>query len=102
MKDYIQQALRTESKPNLSLMGRMNEHARAVHAIFGLLTEIGELTDQFKRHIFYQAPLDLSNANEEVGDVLWYLAIMMDHVGIDFEACMEANIRKLRARYPNK
>ena len=85
MKDYIEQALRTESKPTTDLLMRLSDHARAVHAFMGLMTEVGELVDNYKRHIFYGAPLDKSNAAEEGGDCLWYLAILFDSIGIDFE-----------------
>lgn len=102
MKDYIEQALTTEAPISLDLLERMRIEARAVHAFFGLLTEIGELADAFKRHIFYGKDLDLTNVDEEIGDVLWYLAILMNHCNVDFESCMTRNIAKLRARYPNK
>ena len=100
--EYQELALRTESPITPELIERLTGNARAVHAFFGLLTETGELADGFKRAIFYGKPLDTTNINEEVGDVLWYLAILIDVLGIDFESCMIANIKKLRKRYPNK
>jgi NTP pyrophosphatase (non-canonical NTP hydrolase) len=102
MQNYIEEALRTESPITPELVDRLTGNARAVHAFFGLLTEMGELADGFKRAIFYGKSLDTTNIKEEVGDVLWYLAILMDTLGIDFEQCMEANIAKLRNRYPEK
>lgn len=102
MKDYIQKALSTEAPITPELEERLRKNARVIHAIFGLSTEIGELTDVFKRAIFYGKSLDLANIHEELGDFLWYLAILMDHFSFDFEKCMEANIAKLKARYPNK
>lgn len=102
MKDYIKQALRTESPITPELVERLAGTTRVVHAIFGLFTEIGELTDIFKRHIFYGKEIDYTNFDEEIGDCLWYLAILMDFCGVDFEQCMERNIAKLTARYPEK
>lgn len=102
MKDYIQKALRTESPITRELVERMTGSARVIHAIFGLFTEIGELVDIFKRHIFYGKPIDLTNMDEEIGDVLWYLAILMDFCGVDFQSCMRRNIQKLESRYPDK
>jgi len=41
----------------------------------GLVTEIGEIVDNYKRHWFYKKELNLINLKEEVGDLLWYLAV---------------------------
>ena len=46
---------------------------RLMHAKEGIVTEAGELADQFKRHIFYRQPLDRLNVIEELGDVLFVL-----------------------------
>jgi len=102
MKDYQKQALRTEAMPTAAIATKLDFSKRDVHALFGLMTEIGELVDAYKRHIFYGQPLDMKSVEEEVGDILWYLAIMLDVCGCSFEDCMQRNIAKLRARYPNK
>lgn len=39
---------------------------------------------------------------EECGDLLWYMAIMLDAIGVSFEHVMEANDRKLELRYRDK
>lgn len=39
---------------------------------------------------------------EELGDILWYMAILMDVFGLTFEDCMEAVIAKLKKRFPEK
>lgn len=102
MQNYQELALRTESPITPELIERLTGNARAVHAFFGLLTETGELADGFKRAIFYGKPLDTTNIKEEVGDVFWYMAILCDTLGINFISCMEANIQKLKKRYPDK
>lgn len=102
MKDYIAAALTTESPVDSPMINRLARQTRAMHALLGLQTELGELVDGFKRHIFYGTQLDPTNLDEEVGDLLWYLAILLDEHGISFERCMERNIAKLKARYPQK
>ena len=37
---------------------------------------------------------------KELGDVLWYFALMLDTNGITFNEVMEANVFKLCGRYP--
>lgn len=102
MKDFIAQAVQTESKPNPEMGFRLAAMVRPVHAAMGMETEVGELMDQLKKHIFYNKPLDEQNLREEVGDLLWYVALMCDCFNWKIEDVMAAVIRKLRTRYPNK
>ena len=71
------------------------------HAIVGLTGEVGELAGALEKHAYYGQPLDKVNICEEIGDCLWYLALACSAVGADMEAIMQANIAKLRARYPD-
>lgn len=103
---YIKDALTTESPISDAQMGRIN--LRLLHAVMGMQTETAELTDALKKHIFYGAPLDKVNMLEEIGDVFWYVAILLDEMKgelgekASFESIMNTNIAKLKARYPNK
>lgn len=99
---YIQGALRTESPSSPELVERLSSNVRGIHAVMGVDTEAGELTDAFKKHIFYGKPLDKTNIKEEIGDLFWYLAILCDEFDLSFEECMNTNIAKLKARYPEK
>lgn len=76
--------------------------ARLLHGALGVGTEGGELENALKRALFYKKPIDKLNVLEEIGDTLWYLAILIDALGSSFEEAFERNIAKLRARYPEK
>lgn len=101
-EEFKQDALRTESRPDVLMKKRLLENTRQMHSILGMLTEIGELADQYKRHIFYGTPLDLINVQEEIGDLNWYLALMVDQEEIELITCLKMIIAKLRKRYPEK
>lgn len=73
-----------------------------LHAGFGLATEAGEFLDALKRHIFYGKELDEVNLQEELGDVMWYIALICKRKGWSMEKIMEQNIAKLSARFPHK
>ena len=73
-----------------------------LHFGLGISTEAGELLDALKKSWFYGKPLDLVNIREELGDLLWYIAALHQRMGWDMELTMEANIAKLRKRYPEK
>ncbi len=53
------------------------------HMKLGLITEIGELADVYKRFIAYGKEIDLVNVKEEVGDLLWYNSNLANIIGID-------------------
>ena len=95
--DYMEQALMTESLPETELT---EEQKRLTHASLGLCTEAAELADAVKKHIFYGKPLDKVNLVEEIGDILWYSAIVLDACQSSFEDAIDKNIAKLRKRYP--
>ena len=73
-----------------------------LHAAMGISTEAGELMDAFKRKIFYGKELDVVNVKEEVGDLMWYVAILLRELDLDFHELLQLNIDKLRARFPDK
>lgn len=104
-KSYVKDALRTESD-HLQAFTRLcadPRKLRLLHAVMGLCTEVGELQDQVKKHLFYGTNLDLVNLKEEGGDLFWYLAILADVLGeANFTNMLQANIAKLRVRYPEK
>lgn len=91
---YVALAQRTE-KP-LPLEGRLQ------HGMLGVVTEAGELGDTVKKTVIYGKPLDVSNMQEEIGDLLWYVAVLINACGLDPEIIMQANIDKLKARYPER
>lgn len=76
--------------------------ADIVHAIIGVCTEGGESLDVVKKAFFYGKPVDYVNLDEEMGDKLWYIAMYCRARGITIEQLMEQNIKKLRARFPDK
>lgn len=103
-KDYIKNALRTENidfdgiRNRLSLVSTM----RLLHGSIGISTEAGELLDAMKKFVFYGRPIDRINVKEEIGDTLYYTALLIDEMGFDLDDILQINSDKLRARYPEK
>lgn len=71
--EYAPLALRT-AKP-------LERSLQIEHAQVGIITEVGELADAFKRHVIYGKPLDVTNLVEEVGDVFWYINLLLNELG---------------------
>lgn len=102
MRDFINEALRTESMFNPLSTTYEENTARLLHAAIGLVTESGEFIDALKKFLFYGRSLDRVNLKEELGDILWYAAVAMSALDTTFEEEMDRVIRKLRTRYPEK
>ena len=91
---YQLQAMRT-AKP-------MEPADDLMHAALGLAGEAGEFADAIKKHLVYGRDLDRENAAEELGDILWFVALGCATLGITMHDVAQANIDKLRKRYPEK
>jgi NTP pyrophosphatase (non-canonical NTP hydrolase) len=95
LKDYCNNTERTRSQLN-------NKQLDNIHMALGLVTEAGELADVFKKNLAYNKPIDWTNVQEEIGDLLWYISGLCNINGFDLEEILQNNIDKLRARYPEK
>lgn len=73
------------SYPALGLVGEAGEVAEKVKKI--IRDQDGVLTEENKIEI-----------GKELGDVLWYIAIMADEMGLTLETVAEQNIQKLMSR----
>jgi len=72
-----------------------------VFAALELTAEAGEVANLVYKAAFQQHPIDLEHLKEEIGDALWGMAVLCDAGGFTLDDVMEANIAKLRKRYPN-
>lgn len=75
-----------------------------VHAALGLATEAGEFTTEVKRAFIYDKPVSremIDHMTEELGDVLWYIALAAEHLGVSMDRIARDNIAKLQQRFPD-
>jgi len=94
-KDYQLLASRTDANLDTELLNQL-------HPLMGLVTEVGELMDVFKKYVAYGKPIDLVNIKEELGDINWYLGKFYRVLNIDQAEVLAININKLNARYKEK
>ena len=66
----------------------------------GVAGEAGEVADQVKKHVGHGHALDRDKLADELGDVLWYVAVMAERIGVPLDEVMARNVDKLRRRYP--
>ena len=72
------------------------------HLVLGLVGETGEIAEKFKKLVRDKesdlAKLDKNDIAKELGDVLWYLAILSDFLGVSLDKVASNNIEKLADR----
>lgn len=72
------------------------------HWVFGITGEAGEIAEKIKKIIRDKngelSADDKEEIAKEIGDVLWYLAVLSKHLDFDFDEIAQRNIAKLRSR----
>lgn len=71
-----------------------------LNGCLGLSGEVGEFNDMVKKWIFHEKDLDMEHAKKELGDVMWYVAMLCHSFGWNLDTIMQMNVDKLKARYP--
>ena len=92
--DYQQAALRTAPKD-------LPPDRLLLNGLMGLNGEAGEVIDILKKHLFQGHELDTAHMAKELGDVAWYIAEAATALDISLEDIFQANIDKLKRRYPD-
>lgn len=111
-QEYQDLAMRTnDGKAHERLLDEMTAYsmhclnirdvAQLINGILGLTGESGEVSDLVKKGIFHEKGVDLEHLKKELGDVMWYVAMICDACGLDMDDVMATNIEKLKARYPD-
>ena len=94
--EYQNLAMRTASSDSTE-----TTENRLLNGILGLIGESGEVVDHIKKIIFQGHDLNTDLITEELGDILWYVALLSDGIGVPLDVIMEENIAKLQRRYPD-
>jgi NTP pyrophosphatase (non-canonical NTP hydrolase) len=102
IKNYQKLAATTLKNSNESLTA--TEIALIANCL-GLAGESGELIDYIKKVVWHRhgkidSQESLDFIKKELGDVLWYVAAICTTANIDLEEVADANIAKLKLRYP--
>ena len=80
---------------------KLSDKERLLDSAAGLAEEAGEILALVRKHSFQSKPLEQARISEELGDALWCLTMTAKHAGMSLEEIAQANVAKLRARYPD-
>src|ERR1043165_3597941 len=94
LDDYQRAALRTVNPA-------LDERDRLLDAAAGLAEESAELLGLVRKRTFQNRSVDSARLKEELGDVLWCLAVAADSLGISLSDAAAANQSKLAKRHPD-
>lgn len=94
LNEYQELAMRTKGDYEPGVIDQLN------CAALGLAGEGGEAADLIKKTKYHGHPLDETKLIKELGDVLWYVALAGDALGVTMDDIALMNIEKLKARYP--
>jgi len=68
----------------------------------GVAGEAGEVVEKWKKIIAYKDGVvsaeDRDDLAKELGDVVWYIAVMAHDLGLSLEDVMQRNVEKLKSR----
>lgn len=100
LNEYQRQAERTADVGN-GFNADEDHKNRMNGSLLGLAGEAGEVIDVMKKVLHHGHALDKEKVTKELGDVLWYVSDIASALGILLSDVAEANIEKLKKRYPN-
>ena len=93
INEYQNLAMRT-------LNPELNKRDVLINSVMGLCGESGEAIDIVKKWMAHGHELDKEHLAKELGDIAWYLAEAATALDMDLEDILQANIEKLKNRYP--
>lgn len=113
-KDYVGYAMRTnDGKSSDRVIEKINNNqfvsgedliipdvGGVLNGCLGLAGEAGETLDMIKKWVFHEKDLDMEHFKKELGDVMWYVAMICKSMEIDMDEVLQMNVDKLKARYP--
>ena len=95
LDDYQRSALRTVNPA-------LDDRDRLLDASAGLAEEAAEVLGLVRKQVFQQREVESARMVEELGDVLWCLAVTADALGISLSRVAEENRAKLARRHADR
>ena len=75
-----------------------NDADRIAYGLLNMAGEVGEITSKHAKAIRDKTPVDKSDLEKELGDLLWSICAYADGMGFSLEDVAKINLAKLRSR----
>lgn len=93
LNDYQLAALKTADLTHKNVLFQL---------VLGLVGESGEIAEKIKKlardNNSDESKIDREDIKKELGDVLWYIAVFGEYLGLSLEEIAQLNIDKLASR----
>jgi NTP pyrophosphatase (non-canonical NTP hydrolase) len=70
--------------------------------VMGIAGEAGEVVEKWKKAVAYRegkfSPEEFDDFKKEFADVIWYIAVLAESLGLSLEEVMQQNVTKLADR----
>ena len=93
LNEYMELAQRTSNRA-------LDQKGHLFNGVLGLAGEAGECADLLKKHYYQDGRNFVDDLEDELGDVLWYVAETAMALGLTLEEVAVRNVEKLKKRYP--
>jgi NTP pyrophosphatase (non-canonical NTP hydrolase) len=94
LNDYQQAALRTAAPKD--------KHNEVFHLLLGLVGETGEIAEKAKKIVRDRdsdfSQWEITDLKKELGDTLWYIAVLADYFDVALDDVAQLNLAKLADR----
>lgn len=102
LNEYQKMAAVTDTFGDGDMSSLKADEPAYVAKILGLVGEAGEVAEKYKKIIRDRKGIisdsDKEDLKKELGDVLWYIALLSKYLGEDLDAIAEINLKKLSSR----
>ena len=93
LNEYQELAQRTSNK-------ELTPKEHLFNGVLGLAGEAGECADLVKKHYYQDKRPIIHLLEDELSDVMWYVAETAAALGLTLEEVARHNVEKLKKRYP--
>ena len=83
-----------------SKLNEVDDFGGVINGCLGLAGESGEVLDIIKKWVFHEKELDKDHLKKEIGDVMWYVAMLCESFDFNIDEILKINVCKLKSRYP--
>lgn len=70
------------------------------HALYGMITELAEVIDLYKKQLAYGKNFSIDQLEDETGDICFYLSAFLHAAKLDPGRIFQKNFEKLLIRFP--
>ena len=84
-----------------SKLNEVDDFGGVINGCLGLAGESGEVLDIIKKWVFHEKELDKDHLKKEIGDVMWYVAMLCESFDFNIDEILKINVCKLKSRYPD-